>query len=68
MRIFHKNKEVMAIAVVLTTQFGHCLEIYRKALIAAGATEAKLAEVTFVALRAGAAHNENTVLYLELSM
>lgn len=52
-----KYKELMAIAVALTTQCPYCLEIHRKHAIEAGATEKELAETTFVAaaLRAGAA-------------
>ena len=52
-----KYKELMAIAVALTTQCPYCLEIHRKHAIEAGATEEELAETTFVAtaLRAGAA-------------
>ncbi len=52
-----KYKELMAIAVALTTQCPYCLEIHKKHAIAAGATQEELAEVTFVAaaLRAGAA-------------
>jgi len=52
-----KYKELMAIAVALTTQCPYCLEIHKKQAIAAGANQEELAEVTFVAaaLRAGAA-------------
>ena len=52
-----KYKELMAIAVALTTQCPYCLEIHKKHAIEAGATKEELAEVTFVAaaLRAGAA-------------
>jgi AhpD family alkylhydroperoxidase len=52
-----KYKELMAIAVALTTQCPYCLEIHKKHAVAAGATPEELAEVTFVAaaLRAGAA-------------
>ncbi len=52
-----KYKELMAIAVALTTQCPYCLEIHKKHAVEAGATEEELAEVTFVAaaLRAGAA-------------
>ncbi len=59
-----KYKELMAIAVALTTQCGYCLEVHRKAALAAGATEEELAEVVFVAtaLRAGAALTHGTHL------
>ncbi len=52
-----KYKELMAIAVALTTQCPYCLEIHKEQAIKAGATPEELAEVTFVAaaLRAGAA-------------
>lgn len=62
--ISKKNKELMAIAVALTTQCGYCLEVHRKAAIAAGATEEELAETVFVAtaLRAGAALTHGTHL------
>lgn len=52
-----KYKELMAIAVALTTQCPYCLEIHKEQAIKAGATSEELAEVTFVAaaLRAGAA-------------
>jgi len=59
-----KYKELMALAVALTTQCGYCLEVHRKAAVAAGATEQELAETTFVAvaLRAGAALTHGTHL------
>ncbi len=52
-----KYKELMAVAIALTTQCPYCLEIHREKAINAGATEEELAEATFVsaALRAGAA-------------
>ncbi|WP_226294424.1 carboxymuconolactone decarboxylase family protein [Aquimarina algicola] len=52
-----KYKELMAVAVALTTQCPYCLEIHKDKAIKAGATEEELAEVTFIsaALRAGAA-------------
>ena len=51
-----KYKELMAVAVALTTQCPYCLEIHKKHGMDAGATQEELAEVTFVAaaLRAGA--------------
>jgi AhpD family alkylhydroperoxidase len=57
-------KELMAVAVALTTQCAYCLEIHRKAALDAGATVEQLAEVTFVAaaLRAGAAITHGTHL------
>ncbi|WP_299889508.1 carboxymuconolactone decarboxylase family protein [uncultured Lacinutrix sp.] len=52
-----KYKELIAVAVALTTQCPYCLEIHKKHAIDAGATQEELAEATFVsaALRAGAA-------------
>lgn len=60
-----KYKELMAVAVALTTQCPYCLEIHRKAALGAGATTEELAEVTFVAaaLRAGAAITHGTHLF-----
>ncbi|MEP6355713.1 MAG: carboxymuconolactone decarboxylase family protein [Hyphomicrobiales bacterium] len=61
-----KTKELIAIAVALTTQCEYCLTIHSEFARKAGATEEELAEVTFVAaaLRAGAAitHGANKVL------
>ena len=61
-----KTKELLAIAVALTTQCQYCLTIHTDLAKKAGATEAELAEVTFVAaaLRAGAAitHGANQVI------
>ncbi len=52
-----KYKELIALAVALTTQCPYCLEIHKKHAIDAGATQEELSEVTFIAaaLRAGAA-------------
>lgn len=60
-----KYKELMAIAVALTTQCPYCLEIHKANAIKAGASEEELAEVTFVAaaLRAGAAITHGTHLF-----
>jgi AhpD family alkylhydroperoxidase len=59
-----KYKELIAVAVALTTQCPYCLEIHRGAALKAGATEQELSEVTFVAaaLRAGAAVTHGTHL------
>jgi AhpD family alkylhydroperoxidase len=59
-----KYKELMALCVALTTQCPYCIEIHRGNAVKAGATEAELAEVTFVtaALRAGAAVTHGTHL------
>ncbi len=52
-----KYKELIAIAVALTTQCPYCLEIHKKKAVDVGASKEELAEVTFIAaaLRAGAA-------------
>ena len=62
-----KYKELMALAVALTTQCVYCLEIHRKAALRAGATEEELTEVALVAaaLRAGAAMTHGTHLISE---
>jgi AhpD family alkylhydroperoxidase len=59
-----KYKELMALAVALTTQCPYCLEVHREAAGKAGATEEEMAEVAFVAaaLRAGAAVTHGTHL------
>ena len=59
-----KYKELLAIAVALTTQCPYCLEIHKEAAVKAGATEEEIAEVAFVsaALRAGAAVTHATHL------
>ena len=52
-----KYKELMAVAVALTTQCPYCIEIHAKKAKKAGATEQELAETTLIAaaLRAGGA-------------
>ncbi|OWK40500.1 carboxymuconolactone decarboxylase family protein [Fimbriiglobus ruber] len=52
-----KTKELLAVAVALTTQCAYCLEIHGKKARAAGATDAELSEVAMVAaaIRAGGA-------------
>ena len=59
-----KYKELMAIAVALTTQCPYCIEIHAGAARKAGASEEELAEAGFVAaaLRAGAAVTHATHL------
>ncbi|MEM7600176.1 MAG: carboxymuconolactone decarboxylase family protein [Verrucomicrobiota bacterium] len=59
-----KYKELMAIAVALTTQCTYCIEVHRKAAVDAGATEEEFAETVHVAaaLRAGAAITHGTHL------
>jgi AhpD family alkylhydroperoxidase len=52
-----KYKELIAIAVALTTQCPYCIDIHSNNARKAGATDAEIAEATMVAasLRAGAA-------------
>jgi len=52
-----KTKELLAVAVALTTQCSGCLSAHSAAAARAGASAAELAEVTFVAaaIRAGGA-------------
>ena len=59
-----KYKELMAIAVALTTQCPYCIEIHADAARKAGASEEELVEAGFVAaaLRAGAAVTHATYL------
>jgi AhpD family alkylhydroperoxidase len=59
-----KYKELMAVAVALTTQCPYCIEVHAKRARKAGATEQELAETTLVAaaLRAGAAVTHGTHL------
>ena len=57
-----KYKELIAVAVALTTQCPYCIEIHSKKARKAGATEQELAETTLVAaaLRAGGAMTHGT--------
>jgi AhpD family alkylhydroperoxidase len=57
-----KYKELIAVAVALTTQCPYCIEIHTKKAKKAGATEQELAEATLVAaaLRAGGAVTHGT--------
>src|SRR3954467_15676472 len=57
-----KYKELMAVAVALTTQCPYCIEIHAKKARKAGASEEELAETTLVAaaLRAGGAVTHGT--------
>ena len=53
----HKYRELIAVAVALTTQCPYCIEVHSKAAKAAGAEREELVETAFVAaaLRAGGA-------------
>jgi len=57
-----KYKELMAVAVALTTQCPYCIEIHATKAKKAGATEQELAETTLIAaaLRAGGAVTHGT--------
>lgn len=57
-----KFKELMALAVALTTQCPYCIEIHSGKARQAGATDAEIAEVVTIAaaLRAGAAITHGT--------
>src|SRR6202012_4186847 len=59
-----KYKELMALAVALTTQCPYCLAVHKEAARKAGATAEEMAETAFVAaaLRAGAAVTHATHL------
>ena len=60
-----KYKELMAIAVALSTQCPYCIEIHRQQAVDAGVTETELAEAVHVAaaLRAGGAITHGTHLF-----
>jgi AhpD family alkylhydroperoxidase len=60
-----KYKELMAIAVALTTQCPYCIELHRQLALKAGVTEQELAEAIHVAaaLRAGGAITHGTHLF-----
>ena len=57
-----KYKELMAVAVAMTTQCPYCIEIHAKKARAAGCTDAEITEATLVAaaLRAGGAITHGT--------
>ena len=59
-----KYKELMALAVALTTQCPYCLEIHKGKALKAGASPEEIAETTFVAaaIRAGGAITHGTHL------
>lgn len=60
-----KYRELMAIAVALTTQCAYCLDWHTKAAEKAGASKAELAETAWVAtaLRAGAAFTHGRMMF-----
>jgi AhpD family alkylhydroperoxidase len=60
-----QQKQLLAVAVALTTQCPYCIALHVKAAREAGATDAMLAEVATVtaAMRAGAAITHATHLF-----
>ena len=58
-----KYRELIAIAVALTTQCPYCIEAHAKGAKKAGATREEIAEATFLAaaLRAGASATHGTM-------
>jgi AhpD family alkylhydroperoxidase len=62
-----QQKQLIAVAVALTTQCPYCIEIHNKAARTAGATDAQLAEVAVVAtiMRAGAAQTHASHLFAD---
>jgi AhpD family alkylhydroperoxidase len=61
------HKQLMAIAVALTTQCPYCIELHVRAARQAGATDQMLAETAAIAgaMRAGAAITHATHLFKE---
>lgn len=62
-----KNKELIALAVALTTQCSYCLEVHRQSAEKAGASQEEIAETIMIsaALRAGAALTHGTEILSE---
>lgn len=62
-----QTKQLMAVAVALTTQCPYCIELHRKAARDEGATDSMLAETAAVAaaIRAGGAIAHATHLFNE---
>lgn len=60
-----QQKQLIAVAVALTTQCPYCIAIHNKSAREAGATDAQLAEAALVAaaMRAGAAVTHSTHLF-----
>jgi AhpD family alkylhydroperoxidase len=60
-----RTKQLMAVAVALTTQCPYCIELHVKAARDAGATDQMLTEVAIVAaaMRAGAAITHATHMF-----
>ena len=60
-----QQKQLIAVAVALTTQCPYCIELHNKAARDAGATDSQLAEAALVAaaIRAGGAITHSTHLF-----
>jgi AhpD family alkylhydroperoxidase len=60
-----QQKQLIAVAVALTTQCPYCIEVHRKAARDEGASDAQLAEAALVAaaIRAGGAVTHASHLY-----
>ncbi len=60
-----RDKQLIAVAVALTTQCPYCIELHNKAAREAGASDAQLAEAALVAaaIRAGGAVTHATHLF-----
>jgi len=60
-----QHKQLMAVAVALTTQCPYCIELHTQAARDAGASDAQLAEVAVIAaaIRAGGAITHATHLF-----
>jgi AhpD family alkylhydroperoxidase len=60
-----QQKQLIAVAVALTTQCPYCIELHNKAARDAGATDAQLSEAALVAaaIRAGGAITHATHLF-----
>lgn len=61
------HKQLIAVAVALTTQCPYCIELHKKAARDAGASDEQLAEAALVAaaIRAGGAITHSTHLFGE---
>ena len=61
------HKQLVAVAVALTTQCPYCIKLHTQAARAAGASDAHLSEVTLVtaALRVGGAVTHATQIFAE---
>jgi AhpD family alkylhydroperoxidase len=60
-----KFRELMALAVAMTTQCAYCIDAHSKAAVAAGATDEELAEAAWVttAIRAGGGYTHGRLAF-----